>query len=284
MSVAIKRKWMKTALVSAVIAVATSRAAAQERPAFEVATVKPAAPNAAPRNQIVPTGPGRLSIPSMSLSWLIYTAYGDGGFNTSMRVTGGPDWANRTSFAVEAVASGTPTPRQLRLMLQTLLEDRFALKLRNDTQSVETNTIVVDRGDGKLGPNVNEWDGTCRNGKPSVEDEPARPRCPSGYRPGGLFLEGATMFSVAEVLSLPQGRPLVGDITSDATGLTGRYTLELNYDFTPQRPADPGVAADASGQPSLGTAVKEQWGLRFERGKGTFRLVTIESAQLPTAN
>ena len=56
------------------------------------------------RNQIVPTSPGRLYIPSMSLSWLIYTGYGDGGLNTAMRVTSGPEWVNRTSYAVDARA------------------------------------------------------------------------------------------------------------------------------------------------------------------------------------
>ena len=34
-----------------------------------------------------PTSPNRLNIPSMTLTWLVYAAYGDGGFNTSMRVT-----------------------------------------------------------------------------------------------------------------------------------------------------------------------------------------------------
>ena len=76
------------------------------------------------------TSPNRLYIPSMTLTALIYSAYGDGGLNTSMRVTGGPDWINRTAFSVEGVASGPATPRQLRLMMQTLLEERFALKIR----------------------------------------------------------------------------------------------------------------------------------------------------------
>jgi uncharacterized protein (TIGR03435 family) len=284
MNVVATQRWTKTALVAAAIAVLTPQGAAQERPKFDVATVKPAAPNAVPRNQIVPTSPNRLYIPSMTLSWLIYTAYGDGGFNTSMRVTGGPAWVNNTSYAVEAVASGTPTPREFRLMLQVLLEERFALKLRNENQTVEINTIVVDRADGKLGPNVKVWDGTCITGKPTVEDDPARPRCPSGYSPGRLLIDGGTMFSVAAALSLPQGRPLVGNITGDRTGLTGRYTLELEYDFSPRRPAAAGAPHDVGGQPSLGTAVKEQWGLRFERGPSPFRLVTVESAQLPAVN
>src|SRR5688500_17531326 len=74
--------------------------------AFEAATIKLAAPDAV-RNQVTRTSPNRLFISSMTLTWLIYTAYGNGGFNTAMRVTGGPGWANRTGFAVEAVASGS---------------------------------------------------------------------------------------------------------------------------------------------------------------------------------
>jgi uncharacterized protein (TIGR03435 family) len=284
MNVAVTRGCVKATLVAVAVAVLTSQESAQERAKFEVASVKLAAPDAVPRNQIVPTSPGRLYIPSMPLSWLIYTAYGDGGFNTAMRVTGGPDWINRTPYAVEAVAPGTPTPRELRLMLQPLLEERFALKRRIELQTIQTNTIVVDRRDGKLGPNVKEWDGTCRSGKPSVEDEPTRPRCPSGYLPGRLFLDGATMFSLAEALSLPQARPLVGGITGDRTGLSGRYTLVLDYDFSARRAADPSAPADVPLQPSLGTAVKEQLGLRFEQGPAPFRLVTVESAQPPVAN
>ena len=75
------------------------------RPAFEAATIKLAAPDAV-RNQAMPASPNRLYIPSMTLTALIYTAYGDGGFNTSMRVTGGPDWINTTAFAVEGVEIG----------------------------------------------------------------------------------------------------------------------------------------------------------------------------------
>ena len=284
MKATVERRTVRVALVAAALAVMTSPGSGQERPRFEVATIKPAAPNAAPRNQIVPTSPNRLYIPSMTLSWLIYTAYGDGGFNTSMRVTGGPDWVNSTSYTVEALAPGTPTPREFRQMLQVLLEERLALKLRIENQTVEINTIVVDRADGKLGPKVKVWDGTCMSGNPSVEDDPARPRCPSGYFPRRLLIDGGTMFSVAEALSLPQGRPLVGNITGDRTGLTGRYTLELEYDFSPRRPIDPAAPPEVGGQPSLGTAVKEQWGLRFERGPSPFRLVTVESAQPPAGN
>jgi hypothetical protein len=47
---------------------------AEGRPAFEAATIKPETPDAV-RNQLMATRPNRLSIPSMTLTWLIYTAY-----------------------------------------------------------------------------------------------------------------------------------------------------------------------------------------------------------------
>ena len=296
---------VSTAVVIAILAGpaganAQREAPADERPAFEVATIKLAAPGAV-RNLVLPppASPNRLYIPSMTLSVLIYSAYGDGGFNTSMRVTGGPDWINKTAFAVEGVASGRATPRELRVMLRTLLEVRFALKVRTEMTTADMLTLVVGRSDGTLGPKVTRWSGTCpkvmpvlyfqaprrplQNGPPPEADDPAVAECPTGYRAGGISLDGATMFTAAEVLSLPPARALLGTIVADQTGLRGRYTMELDYPFPPPRPADPAAPADF-GLPSLFTAVQEQWGLRVVPGKGPFRLVVVESAQLPTAN
>jgi hypothetical protein len=114
-----ERRWtggVSTAVVIAIlagpaVAKAQREAPADERLAFEAATVKLAAPGAV-RNLVMPppASPNRLHIPSMTLLTLVYSAYGDGGFNTSMRVTGGPDWINKTAFAVEGVASGRATP------------------------------------------------------------------------------------------------------------------------------------------------------------------------------
>ena len=81
------------------------------------------------------------------------------------------------------------------------------------------------------------------------------------------------MSTVAEVLSLPPARALLGTIVADQTGLKGRYTLELEYVFPPDVTA-----------PSLSTVLQEQWGLRVVPGRGTFRNVVVESAQLPTEN
>lgn len=181
-------------------------------------------------------------------------------------------------------------------MLQRLLEDRFALKIRTETTTNDMLTLVKGRTDGALGPKVRPWGGMCpavmpalylqaprralANGQPLTADDQRVAECPSGYRPNGLLLDGVTMATVAEVLSLPPGRALLGTIVADQTGLTGRYTMELDYPFPPQGTVIP---PDVN-LPSLSTAIQEQWGLRIVPGKGPFTTVVIESAQLPTPN
>ena len=275
------------------------------RPAFEAATIKlSTGPSRA--NIVTQPAPNRLSIPGMTLKALIYVAYGDGGFNTSMSVRGvKPDWANQTVYAIEGSAAAPATPRQMRLMLQSLLEERFALRLHDasDTDAAigDVLTLVVDRTDGRLGPKVKPWDGTCPAvvppmvmqapqrplqrvgdqlvvGPASAADDPDLPYCPTGFRPGGMRIDGATMSTVAQMLSLPPGRVLLNTITVDRTGLTGRYTLDLDYLFTGSAPPP-----DFAG-PSLSTAIKEQWGLRLVPGKARLKLLIVDDAQPPTPN
>jgi len=124
---------------------------------------------------------------------------------------------------------------------------------------------------------VREWAGTCFNDrKPVDDDDPTIARCQSGYFRPGLLLQGVTMFNVAEILSLPQSRNLLGTIVSDHTGLQGRYDLRLEFAFPPLE-GPPTVVA-----PSLESAIREQWGLKIEKASGPFKLVTIESAEHPT--
>jgi len=254
---------------------------AEKNPAFEVATIKLAAPDAVPKNQMLRPSPNRISIPSMTLSWLIYTAYGEG-MNTAVGLRGGPEWRNQTAYAVEAQAPQPSTQRQFQAMLRTLLEDRFALKVHTGTETGNFYALVLDRSDGKLGPNVHPWDGTCLNGRtPSEEDDPVYPRCLSGYRPPGLFLDGATMFSAAELLSLPASRTLLGRVVHDRTGLTGRYKIELDYPFVLPRNSDP-TAPDP--RPSLFTVIREQWGMKLEPSRAQYKKIVVDDAHRPTEN
>jgi uncharacterized protein (TIGR03435 family) len=256
---------------------------------FEIATVKLAAPNA-PRNRVVPSSPDRLVIPAMNVRWLIYTAY-EQGMGTSWNVSGGPDWIDKTEYAIEGKAAKPSTQKELRMMLRTLLAERFGLKVRQEARSGAPGAngiyaLVLDGNHGKLGPNIEKWDGTCAGQPPSNftdEDDPYVPRCPSGYRQGGFFLEGGTLFSAAELLSLPPARRLLGTVVQDHTGLKGRYKLHLDFNFTPLNAGDPAGQPEFAG-PSLFQAVKDQWGLTLEKADGVLHMVIVESVQRPTEN
>jgi uncharacterized protein (TIGR03435 family) len=102
---------------------------------------------------------------------LTYYAYGVG-LGTAVRVTGGPDWKDRDTYDIQGVASQDSVERDFRLMVRTMLEERFALKVRVENQTAPNILgLFVDRSDGKLGPNVREWSGTCFNGRQPVPPE-----------------------------------------------------------------------------------------------------------------
>lgn len=241
---------------------------------FEVATVKPAAPNDGASGVMPSTSPGRIEFRNMTLRLLIYQAYGTG-LSTAMNVSGGPNWINRNRYTIEAVAQGSPSDRDYRAMLRSLLEERFALKTHTETREIDVFALVPNRADKKLGPNVKPWSGTCASGKAPRPDDPAMPRCTGAFRPPGLVLEGVTMIPVAEMLSTQ--RRLLGMIVQDRTDLTGPYNIELEFDFaTANQP-------DYTG-PSIFTALKEQLGLKLEASKGPLQVIVVESASTPDEN
>jgi len=278
---------MKRPLVTAIILAVTCSLAAsiagqgpapEKKLSFEVVSIRKAAPgNITNRTTIV--NPRRITMQNINLTWLTYYAYGTG-LGTAVRVTGGPDWKDREGYDIQGLASQDSKERDFRLMVRTMLEERFALKVRVEAQTAQNILgLFLDRSDGKLGPNVQEWPGTCANNRPpSDDDDPTLPLCASGYRAPGIVLEGVTMFNVAEILSLPQSRGLLGTIVSDHTDLKGRFNLKLDYPFPPPGNPQP-IAA-----PSLYSAVREQWGLKIEKSSGPFKLVTIESADHATEN
>jgi uncharacterized protein (TIGR03435 family) len=242
---------------------------------FEVATIKPAAPNDSVSGVMPGTSPGRIEFRNMTLRLLIYQAYGSG-LSTAMSVSGGPDWMNRTRYTVEGLAQGNPTDRDYRAMLRSLLEDRFALKTHTETRDIDVYALPPNRPDRKLGPKVKPWNGMCVSGKaPRAEGDPIMPRYTAAFRPPGLVLEGVTMIPVAEMLSTQ--RRLLGRIVQHGTGFAGPYNIELEFNF--QAANQP----DYSGQ-SIFTALKEQLGLKLEASKGPLQALVVESAGAPSEN
>src|SRR5712671_4467140 len=117
----------------ALLALVSGAANAQpQAPAFEVADIKPSA-SANPlkqKGQLLPGG--RLEVPGATLKDLMGMAYG---VRENM-ITGGPKWAENQRFDVLAKAPSEAAMPVLRLMIQTLLAERFKLVIHREDQAM----------------------------------------------------------------------------------------------------------------------------------------------------
>jgi uncharacterized protein (TIGR03435 family) len=108
---------------------------------FEVATVKPTpAENAGPvEPSIVQFLPNGFRRTNSTLRTLVRTAYDV----QEYQVIAGPGWADQLRFDVEARFDGTFTRDQVLRMLQTLLGERFTLKVRRETREGDIFALTV---------------------------------------------------------------------------------------------------------------------------------------------
>ena len=125
--------------------------------AFEVASVRVAkGPRMTPwtrfldRGDAKPAG-GRFSA-SLSPGRYIFFAYKLEGFQ-AMEMGGQlPKWADDI-YAIDAEAEGNPTKDQMRLMMQSLLADRFKLRIHFEPRNVPVLALTLVKP-GKLGPKL----------------------------------------------------------------------------------------------------------------------------------
>jgi len=170
--------------------------------------------------------------------------------------------------------------------LQTLLEDRFKLKIRRLTREIPTWDLVVARGGPKLSPFP---EGSCvRSPAFPFAAPPLAPgerRCRNAVQFKGTSVvtdeEGVTLADLAKFsLLLASGRPV-----NDKTGLTGRFNVHLEY-APPEDARVNGQRIDAADvtAPSIFTAIQEQLGLRLESSKGPGEYLVIDHVERPTAD
>ncbi len=223
-------------------------APAQQPLAFEVATVKPLEGFANAHANF--SGP-RITLSGYALEGLVMDAYGV----ESWQLVGGPVWRDTDPFEIVAKAPGNaaPTPEQRRQMLQSLLEDRFKLKVHRELRDAPVYAMVL----AKNGPKLT---------KSSAAD--------SFYSVGGheMKFQKETMESLAKQLSSSArlGRPVL-----DKTALAGEWDFTLN--FMPNPPPDANV-------PDVFTALQEQLGLKLESQKAPVEHLIIDHAEKPSPN
>lgn len=260
---------------------------AQTKPEFEVASIKPAAPDAR-GTQIRPGPGGGITITNMTLKEMMTIAWRVQPF----QVSGGPAWLDSTHYDVIAKPETKPRPTELPLMLQSLLEDRFQLVIHRETRELPIYELMVARKDGKLGPGLTESKGNgCTPPDPNKAPSPPKPGDPSTLGCGGMMI-GLRELTAARIpvanLAQPLGR-LLGRTVVDKTSLTGRFDVKVEWtpDETQALRLPPGAPAPPPSEtagPSIFTAFREQLGLRIESRKGPVEILVVERAEKPSEN
>ena len=246
-------------------------------PAFEVATIRP--------NKDVQPGlrinlvPSAFEATGGSVKDLIEFAYN---VNSHDQLQGEqPGWISSLHFDIHAKASEADMARinklpvmeqvtELRLMLQSLLADRFQLKVSFKTADLPVYALVVAKG----GPKFHEVQ-VDPLPPPGTQPKPGAHLPRFGKTAANQYTATAwDMRSTADILS---GFDEVGHrLVVDQTGLKGHYDFVL--DGVSVGPSPDGTAT------SIFTALKEQLGLELVPRKAPVEVLVIDSVEPPSEN
>jgi uncharacterized protein (TIGR03435 family) len=273
-------------LLCAQSAATQSPGSAGDRPTFDVASIK-ANKSGDGRMMMRPQPGGRFTGTNVTLRMLINNAY----LLRDPQTVGGPDWINSERFDIEAKADGNPSFGQMRLMIQSLLADRFKLIAHHETRQLPVYALVLLKT-GKTGPHLvlHSDDAKCVDISAGPPPPPANGATPPPTPCGG-FLAGSGHMAAQRVTMDTLSRVLgqfVDRMVVDHTGLTGAY--DLDFEFTPvQTPPgfQPGSVPDTgdpSAPPLIFTAVQEQLGLKLESQTAPVDVLVIDHVEQPSEN
>jgi uncharacterized protein (TIGR03435 family) len=292
------------------------RAQADSVPKFEVASVRPSPPLQLPLVAPVKMGMfvegGRVDIRLMSLRDLIIVAYRIKPFQLAST----PDWMTTEVFDIMATIPAGVSKANVPDMLQSLLAERFGLKIRRENKELPVYALTLADGGPKF-KEVPPDDPEAEAVLPKPPEggivagvggmvDPASVRIgPVGGRGDGspvfdrrgnstaeslhMEIPKATMARLANILTSMVDRPVV-----DQTGLTGTYEIGFNVPSQNVRQAVmmpmPGKlpsAAPAGEDPDGGLIFEsvKSLGLRLKRDKAAIETIIVEHIEkTPTEN
>jgi uncharacterized protein (TIGR03435 family) len=270
----------------------------QSAPVFEVASVKrsPDAPFSFP-GLMLQQG-GRATSPGTNVRQLILVAYG----LQDLQLSGGPSWIGSDLYAIDARAGADATRARVRLMVKSLLAERFQLVAHLEKRELPALALVLANRDGRLGPRLRRSGPDCApirtpegvppppppppgpggDFNPVLPQDPIGPTCGYISFPGWLSGRRLTMAHFVAALTQLTRRPVL-----DETGLSGDFDLDVT--FTPDQPvALNGAAAppslSQSDRPPLLTAIQEDLGLKLETRRRDVDVLVIDRIERPSEN
>ena len=288
---------MKTRILCATLlclsCLAFARQTANTNYAFEVASIKPAAPTPMGNMRIdMRTDQGMLRYVNVSLKDCIRVAYKVKEFQID-----GPDWLGNERFDITAKFPEGATEDNVPEMLQALLAERFKLTLHRTPKEHNILALVPGKDGPKLKPAAVQVPDAAPGG-----GAPARGGAP---RPGMIMIEmeptgahmkmpAATLSNLADAISRFTERPVV-----DMSGIEGRYEFDLVFSPETVRGVrmmggpPPGAGTHPGAAPPEGSAEQggtiydavQQYGLKLEPRKAPLDVLTIDHIEkTPTEN
>lgn len=248
-------------------------------PKFEVASIKV---NPDPLGRLfVPLPGGKIDCTGVSLRDLVGMAWGV----YPDEVVGGPAWAGSIRYNILAKAEDGATQgmsvnqigQYNRLMMRSLLIERFHVAVHLETREAPIYALVVARKDGKLGPGLTESKGSCAKLEIKPFVLPKDDKFPELMCGQGLFiLKGtarAAQVDIESLVGLISGD--VGRRVVDETGLKQRFDIDMPWSHR---------LVPSDNQPSIFIALEEQLGLKLESRKGPVDFMVIDHAEQVSKN
>jgi uncharacterized protein (TIGR03435 family) len=258
---------------------------------------------------------GRITIACVTAMTLVqhaYVRYADGKTEPTFAlrmppINGAPAWVTSDLYTVDAKAEGNASkPTMFGPMLQSLLEERFGLKLHYESRNVPTWDLTLAKGGSKLRSTVDEA-GKCGLDLPPGMNPKGPDGMPlPGFTPDGHFtipsrpagqpchmlitlMHGPNEFLAGKAITLGELSAYLVRATdrpvTDKTGLTGKFDVVL--EFAPNEPATgPSVSPSSASSdiPTLVTALEEQLGLKLVSSRGPRDFIVIDHMNRPSQN
>jgi uncharacterized protein (TIGR03435 family) len=205
-----------------------------------------------------------------------------------------PDWVSTDRFDIQARAEGNPTKDQMRLMMQSLLAERFQLAVHFETQSVPALAMVLVKP-ATTGPKLRPHsEGVPCEATPPTNGPPAPnaavfpPVCDT-YMMMVNANKTARAGSRNTTLALLAGAlPGLGRLEHpvvDRTGLSGRYDFSIEWTPESNLPALPNADAPADPQgPAFPDALRDQLGLKLMPTKAPLQILVVDHVARPSEN
>jgi uncharacterized protein (TIGR03435 family) len=259
------------ALVILACSLASGGHSEEDRPEFEVASVKPLAALDTRRLPVFKGGPGtadptRFSCENSPIVLLIMGAFA---VRDHWRISG-PVWLDTSGIEVAAKVPPGATPEQFQAMLRNLLTDRFHLKAHWETRQSTVSTLVPAKGGSKLKTAAASGKEPCDDIKKHDSDSGC---ALLSYSNGRFTYNGrAPIEALVGALRFHLSRPV-----TDATGLKGEFDFRLSFVKDGSTEAEFGV--------SIEKALRDQAGLQLENRKGPVEFLVVDHMDgAPSAN